>query len=247
MSAINLTFAEIGALIGDPARANILVTLMDGRALTAGELAYVARVTPQTASGHLAKLSEANLLRCERRGRYRYYRLGSAQVGSMIESVMAVAAVQLPPRRSLPSRIDEGMRTARSCYDHIAGRLGVGIAAALIARDHVHLAEDGGEITEAGMRFLDAFGARMPQPGDSRRPFCRACLDWSERRWHLAGALGAALLARCLELGWIARQRDSRVLAIPSAGERGFADTFGIDLSAEPRELERIAGLPADG
>lgn len=243
MSSINLTVAEIGALIGDPARANILAALMDGRALTAGELAFVARVAPQTASGHLAKLSEANLLVCERRGRNRYYRLASSLVGSMIETMMAVASVQLPPRRVLPSRIDAAMRTARSCYDHIAGQLGVGIAASLIADDHVRLGEEGGEITESGLRFLADFGARIPEAGASRRPFCRACLDWSERRWHLAGVLGAALLVRCLELGWIIRQPNSRALTIPSEGRRGFAETFGVELPVEP-SYSRKPGVP---
>ncbi len=121
MSRLTLDLAEIGALVGDPARANILAALMDGRALTAGELAYVASVAPQTASGHLAKLAEANLLALAKQGRHRYYRLASPLVGRMLEGILAVAAVQLPPRRLPPSRIEEQMRTARTCYDHIAG------------------------------------------------------------------------------------------------------------------------------
>jgi DNA-binding transcriptional ArsR family regulator len=231
MTALTLTMAEVGALLGDPARANMLAALMDGRALTATELACAAGVTPQTTSGHLAKLAAANLLALHKQGRNRYYRLASPLVGSMLESVMTVAAVQMPARSCRSSGLDERMRTARSCYDHIAGRLGVSITDALIAREWVALADDGGEVTEAGARLLARFGADPNADGRSRRAFCRPCLDWSERRWHIAGAVGAALLRRCLELGWLARQRDSRALAITDEGRHGFADMFGLQLA----------------
>ncbi|MBV9755907.1 MAG: helix-turn-helix transcriptional regulator [Alphaproteobacteria bacterium] len=231
MTALTLTMAEIGALLGDPARANMLAALMDGRALTATELAYAAGVTPQTTSGHLAKLTAANLLALHKQGRNRYYRLASPMIGSMLESVMTVAAVQMPARRGRSSQLDERMRTARSCYDHIAGRLGVSIADTLIARQYVVLGEDGGEVTDAGAAFLAHFGADATQGHRSRRAFCRPCLDWSERRWHIAGAVGAALLSRCLELGWLARERDTRALAITDNGRHGFADTFGLRLA----------------
>src|SRR5258707_11465949 len=158
MSRLTVDLAKIGALIGDRARANILAALMDGRALTAGELAYLAGVAPQTASGHLAKLAGANLLALAKQGRHRYYRLASPLVGRMLEGILAVAAVQLPPRRRLPSRIEDEMRTARTCYDHIAGRLGVGIADGLTEGGHVVLAEDGGEVTPAGTEFLGTLG-----------------------------------------------------------------------------------------
>jgi DNA-binding transcriptional ArsR family regulator len=153
--------AELGALLGDPARASILTALIDGRALTATELAEVAGVAPQTASGHLAKLTAANLLDLRKQGRHRYYRVASPLVASMLESVMSVAAMQLPPRRTPSSRLDEGMRTARTCYDHIAGRLGVAIADTLVTRGYVLLADDGGEVTPAGADFLAAFGAAL--------------------------------------------------------------------------------------
>ena len=231
MSAITLTLAEVGALLGDPARANMLAALMDGRALTATELAYAAGVTPQTTSGHLAKLTAANLLALHKQGRNRYYRIASPLVGSMLESVMTVAAVQMPPRRCRSSCLDEQMRTARSCFDHIAGRLGVALADALVARQYVVLGEDGGEVTDAGAAFLAQLGADPQQAGRSRRAFCRPCLDWSERRWHIAGAVGAALLRRFLELGWVARQQDSRALAITGEGERGFVEMLGLHLA----------------
>lgn len=233
MTASNLDMAEIGALIGDPARANMLAALADGRALTASELSYIARVTPQTTSGHLAKLAAANLLACARQGRHRYYRLASPLVAQMLESIMTVAALHLPPRRPLPSRIDAAMRTARTCYDHLAGRLGVGLADALRARGQIVLGEDGGEVTAGGVRFLAEFGVVLPAASGSRRPFCRPCLDWSERRWHMAGAVGAALCRRSFELGWIERARGSRAVSITSAGRRGFAEAFALDLRHE--------------
>ena len=230
MSTLTIDLAEIGALIGDPARANILAALMDGRALTAGELAYVAGVTPQTASGHLMKLTGANLLALAKQGRHHYYRLASPMVGRMLEDMLAVAAVQLPPRRRLPSRIEEQMRTARTCYDHIAGRLGVGIADALTDGGHIVLAEDGGEVTACGATFLGAIGVELAARKGSTRAFCRACLDWSERRPHIAGAVGAALCRRFLDLGWIERRRDTRALTITAAGRDGFARQFGFTL-----------------
>jgi DNA-binding transcriptional ArsR family regulator len=203
---------------------------MDGRALTASELAYTAGVAPQTASGHLAKLAGANLLALEKQGRHRYYRLASPLVGRMLEGILAVAAVQLPPRRRLSSRIEEQMRTARTCYDHIAGRLGVGIADALTDEGHVVLAEDGGEVTDSGAAFLGGLGVELAPRRGSQRAFCRACLDWSERRPHIAGTVGAALCQRFLDVGWIERRRDSRALTITGAGRRGFADAFGFRL-----------------
>jgi DNA-binding transcriptional ArsR family regulator len=232
MSTPHLDMAELGALLGDPARASILTALIDGRALTATELAEVAGVAPQTASGHLAKLAAANLLDLRKQGRHRYYRLASPLVASMLESVMSVAAMQLPPRRTPSSRLDEGMRTARTCYDHIAGRLGVAIADTLVTRGYVLLADDGGEVTPAGADFLAAFGAALSRKG-LRRVFCRPCLDWSERRWHLAGAVGAALCNRCIDLNWIERAQGTRALTITPKGRRGFADNFGVILNQQ--------------
>ncbi len=230
MGTANVGMAEIGALLGDPARANILAALTDGRALPAGELAAIAGVAPQTTSGHLARLTQANLLTVEQCGRHRYYRLASPLVGGMLESVMTVAAMQLPARRSPPSRLDHAMRGARTCYDHVAGRLGVGIADALIARGGVVLSPDGGEVTEAGASFLAAFGADVARRGGARRAFCRPCLDWSERRWHIAGAVGAALCSRFLQLGWVERRPGTRALAVSAKGRRGFAETFALSV-----------------
>ena len=219
--------AAVAALLGDPARANILTALMDGRALTAKELAFAARVSAPTTSGHLARLTEANLLTVEKQGRHRYFRLASPLVGQMLESIMAVAGPEPGP---LPRwRGGDALRSARTCYDHLAGRLGVALADSLIRNGHLTLSQDGGEVTEPGHAFLADFGA---DPVSGKRVFCRPCLDWSERRPHIAGRLGAALATRCLDLGWIQRQRDSRAVTITQAGGQGFADRFGIQILA---------------
>ncbi len=221
--------AEIAALVGDPARANILTALLDGRALTAGELAYFAGVSPQTASGHLAKLTESRMLALHKQGRHRYYRLATPQVGRMIEGIMEVA-IAAPERYRPASKVDPALRTARTCYDHFAGRLGVGLAEALGARGHLVLAEEAGEVTEAGIEFLSGFGLDLAEARRCRRAYCRPCLDWTERRPHLGGAIGAALAARCFALRWVERQRDSRALTITAAGRRGLDEVFGLRL-----------------
>ena len=215
--------SRIAALLGDPARANILTALMDGRALTAKELAFAAHVSPQTTSGHLAKLTDAQLLTVERQGRHRYFRLSSPLVGQMLESVMALAVSVAPAPRTW--RGGEALRTARTCYDYLAGRLGVALADSLIGAGHILLSPDGGETTAAGDAFLTEFGAH---PAAGKCVLCRPCLDWSERRPHLAGRVGAALCQRCLDLGWVQRQRDSRAVIITVSGKRGLAEVFGI-------------------
>ncbi len=225
--------AEIGAMIGDPGRASMLDALMDGRSLTARELAGQAGITPQTASGHLARLLDAGLILMEPRGRHRYHRLASPDVARLLETVAqfasrpgngpARAAVRTGPR-------DEALRTARTCYDHFAGRLGVGIADALVDRGCVELDGDGGTVTDAGQVFLHGFGT-APAPGKrTKRLFCRPCLDWSERRPHLAGAVGIAIACRCFELGWVRKVDGSRAVAITPAGQQGLRQTFGISL-----------------
>ncbi|MGX1308577.1 DNA-binding transcriptional ArsR family regulator [Amorphus suaedae] len=227
-------FAEIAALAGDPARASMLHALMDGRALTASELASVAGVTPQTASGHLARMTEAGLLSVEKQGRHRYFRLASAMVAQMVESLMQVASALQPPRRAVVTGPrDRALRTARTCYDHIAGQLGVALADALVAGGYAELGPDAGEVTERGFAFLARVRIELGgKPGGrtSGRVLCRPCLDWSERRPHLAGKLGAALCARSLEAGWIRRGETARVLAITPTGRTAFREVFGAVL-----------------
>jgi DNA-binding transcriptional ArsR family regulator len=227
---IDSGIAEIGALIGVPARANMVAVLTSGRALPATELAQAAGVSPQTASGHLARLTQAGVLAVEKRGRHRYYRLMSRQVGQLLEAIMVLAR-ETPPRYRPSSRLDEALRTARTCYDHLAGRLGVGLADSLVAHRHIVMTEDGGQVTAGGTRFLADFGMDLAAAARRRRMFCRPCLDWSERRPHLAGSLGAALAARCFELGWIERGAENRAVAITDAGRSGFVEWFGVELN----------------
>jgi DNA-binding transcriptional ArsR family regulator len=226
-----LSIAGIGALVGDPARANMLSALMGGQALTAGELAWHARVTAQTASGHLARLVDGGLLAPARQGRHRYYRLASPLVARMLESVALVATIEGPARHRPGSPRDDALRAARTCYDHLAGRLGVALADALSAGGHLELDEDGGRVTPQGEALLAAFGVDPAPAARSRRCLCRPCLDWSERRPHLAGLLGARIADRCFELGWIARLRDTRALAVTPAGVAGFEERFGLRLT----------------
>ena len=233
MSGSQPSIAEVAALVGNPARANILSVLLDGRALTATELAYVAGVSAQTASGHLGKLTEGGLLVVHRQGRYSYFRLASPLIGQMLEGIMAVAAQGQTPRYRPRWRGDEALRLARTCYDHLAGRLGVALADALVERGYVVLGQDGGIVTARGEVFFAEFGIDLRQLDHGKRAFCRPCLDWSERRPHLAGVVGAALAKRGFELGWITRLQDTRALAISACGRAGLAETFGIALGGE--------------
>jgi DNA-binding transcriptional ArsR family regulator len=233
------TIAEVASLIGDVARANILSALMDGRALTAGELAWHAGVSASTTSGHLSKLTEAELIALEKQGRHRYYRLASPEIAHAIEALMAVAATG--PKRHRPvGPKDEALRTARTCYDHMAGRLGIALADSLCEHGHIVLADGAGVVTGKGRRFLSDFGIDLDALARSSRPFCRTCLDWSERRPHLAGHLGAKLLDRSLGLGWVRRVPDSRALKITETGRRGFSARFrlrsdGLSGASKPR------------
>jgi DNA-binding transcriptional ArsR family regulator len=211
--------------------------LLGGRALTATELAYAARVSPQTTSGHLAKLAGARLVEATQQGRHRYYRLAGAHVGQMLESILNAAAIA--PPRLRPIKVDPALQMARMCYDHLAGRLGVGIADALCARGDVMLTSDGGEVTTDGIARLRDFGIEVDRLCGKHRAFCRPCLDWIERRPHLAGALGAAIAQRVLELGWVERTRDSRALTVTPTGHRGLSDLFGVVLLADQPRFER--------
>ena len=228
MASMAPHLAEVANLVGDLARANILSALMDNRALTAKELAYAARVSPQTTSSHLGKLTDAKLLQVCKQGRCRYYRLSSPLVAQMLEAVMVVAADRLPRLRP-SSKPAEELRAARSCYDHLAGRLGVALAQALEGRGFIIMEPEGAQVTPQGMDFLVELGLEIDVLPKARRPFCRPCLDWSERRYHVAGRLGARLLAFCLDHRWLERRNDSRALSITELGARQFAEVFQIE------------------
>jgi DNA-binding transcriptional ArsR family regulator len=229
--------AEIAALVGDPARATMVSALLDGRAVTASELARTARITPQTASTHLAKLTEAGLLSVVRNGRQRHFRLASPTVAGMIDGIVAVALEKRPRYRPL-SQQARALSAARICYDHLAGRLSVDLTDAFVARKYVVLDEEAAEITTAGTRFLSKFGIELPTLRSTRRHFCRLCLDWTERRLHIAGAVGAAITKRCFDLGWIERMKHSHAVIVTPLGRRGFQETFGVDVS-EPGDRRK--------
>ncbi|MBO9716001.1 MAG: helix-turn-helix transcriptional regulator [Pseudoxanthomonas sp.] len=208
--------AHVAALLGDPARSRMLVMLMAGQARTAGELALDGGVSPSTASSHLSRLLKAGLVEVAQQGRHRYFRLAGPEVARAIEALMG-AVPDRPVRRAGPA--DPGLRRARVCYDHLAGELAVAWLQAM--REHGHLAgADGLELTATGEAWCRQAGFDLEVMRSARRPLCRACLDWSERRDHLAGALGAALLRKLLEGGRARRLPDSRVLQVDARGER---------------------------
>ena len=217
----------IAALLGERARADILTALMAGPALTATELAAEAGVTKQTASAHLAKLLDARLVAVESQGRHRYFRLADRDVAELMEKLMGVAyragAVRL---RTSPR--EPALRKARVCYDHLAGNLGVRLYDALLEAHLVSPSTTGLMLSRKGRRSFEGFGIDVEALARLRRPLCRACLDWSERRHHLAGALGAALLARFVALGWARMAQGSRVVAFSPPGERALRERFGL-------------------
>ncbi len=211
--------AEIAALIGDPARTNMLTALMDGRALTVSELAEVAGITLPTASGHIARMEAAGLLAAEKQGRHRYLRLAGADVAAALEALMELAQRTGAVRVRTGPR-DPALREARVCYDHLAGARAVAVAASLA--DHGLMVDQG--LTDAGRAWLADRGFAK---GDGRRPFCRTCLDWSERRHHLGGALGVQILHRVLDEGW-ARRGEGRVVEFTQRGAAAFDALFGL-------------------
>lgn len=223
--------AEIAGLVGDPARAAMLMALLDGRAHTATELAYAAGVTPQTASTHLAKLTTAGLLAAVREGRHRYFHLASPKIVELLEAIVAVALENRPPYRPL-SRQARELSAARICDDHLAGRLSVYLTDFLISEEYMLVRDETAEITTEGARFLTEFGIDLSALRSARQ-FCRLCLDWTERRPHIAGAVGAALTKRCFDLGWTERMENSAAVIVTASGKRGFLETFGIEVPAE--------------
>ena len=241
--------AKVGALIADPARARILLALGDGRSLPATVLASEAGVSPSTTSAHLGKLVDGGLLTVHRQGRHRYYRLSGPAVGEALEKLMTLAPAA-PVRSLRQGTRANAVRSARTCYDHLAGVLGAGLMAAMLERGLLtggdgtftpgggrdRLSAPGREhrydLTERGRAELTAFGLDVAGLERLRRPLIRYCVDWSEQRHHLAGALGAAIAARTLELGWITRARRGRAVHVTDAGRDGLQEAFGLQLSA---------------
>lgn len=219
--------AQIGALIGDPARANMLTALFGGKALTATELAAVAGIALPTASAHLAKLEAGGLLALRKQGRHRYFTLADETVARLIESMMGFAASR-GHLRHRPGPKDPALRKARVCYDHLAGDYGVRMLDSLIASGAIEAVGEGLTVTSAGESQLMCIGIDLADLQFSRRPLCRSCLDWSERRAHLAGSLGKALLSGFFERGWARRVKDSRSVLFTPEGERQFLSLFPV-------------------
>jgi len=216
---------RVAALIGDRARAGILTALMAGEALTATELAEAVAVTKQTISSHLAKLLDARLVAVEIQGRHRYFRLADRDVAQLLESLMGVA-YRSGSVRIRPSPREPALRKARVCYDHLAGELGVLVFDGLQQQRLLRFVGGDLQLTELGKRFCRDIGLDTQVLAQGRRTLCRACLDWSARRHHLAGALGAALLNRCFEHGWALRAKGSRIVSFTPAGERSLREQF---------------------
>lgn len=235
--------ARIAALVGEPSRTAMLMELMDGRALTANELAQAAHVLPQTASRHLAQLVEGGLLRVEQHGRHRYHRLASPDVAQVLEGIGQLAA-RGPARRS-PAVVvgpkEASMRKARMCYDHIAGRLGVAIAERLLDGGAIVFDGDSGRVADAAQKELAPLGIDLSAEAGTVRPVstraaCRPCLDWSERRFHVAGTLGAMICAHCVERRWLVRRQGSRALDVTAPGQVALGAWLGA------RSWGRVAG-----
>ena len=212
--------------IGDPTRMRMLVLLMEGRALTAKELAFGAGVEPPTATAHLKRLLDDGLVSIASQGRHKYVRLASPDVAQLVELMLVVAprGELRPPR----PRVEEALRQARMCYDHLAGELGIGITDALVARGLLRKEADAFAVTRKGAAWFAELGIDLEATRGKRRKFAAHCLDWSERRDHLGGALGAALAERLVDLGWIARKRNSRAVSVTEAGHRQLHRHLGV-------------------
>ncbi|MGF1595299.1 MAG: ArsR/SmtB family transcription factor [Kiloniellaceae bacterium] len=224
---VDPSFALFGALIGVPARANMMAALMDGRAQTASELAFVAGVTPQTASSHLAKLTDAGLLAVEQQGRHRYYRLAGPAVAEALEPLSHLApSTRVAERRSAQLRRVGELRSARFCYDHLAGRLGVALTDSLLKRRFLRREAGDFRLGPKGRAFLEGLGVDVTAAEGERRHFARCCLDWSERRPHLGGALGAALAGHLVRRKWLRRDRVPRKAVVTALGERELPRHF---------------------
>ena len=219
--------AYLGALIGDPARANMLTALLSGKALTASELAAEAGITSQTASSHLAKMQAGGLLLQRKQGRHRYFALADDDVGSVLEAMMGLAAKKGHLRTRTGPK-DPALRHARVCYNHLAGDLGVRMMDSLLAKNFLTPESEGLGLTPAGRAFMTDFAIDLTPLDAARRPLCKSCLDWSNRRSHLAGPLGSALLTRVYSLGWAKRIDGSRIVNFSTTGEREFLRVFRV-------------------
>ncbi len=219
------TLGSAAGLIADPARSAILTLLLSGRAHTAGELALAAEISAQNASGHLQKLLTGNLIAVEVSGRHRYYRLASPEVGFALESIAAINPVR--DRIHLEPRQLSEMRFCRTCYDHLAGIVAIGITTSLIAHQAIHETHQDFSVTQRGEIFFSTLGIDIQSLLKKRHALARKCLDWTERKPHIGGSLGNAILERLTELTWIAPVRGSRAMRVTAKGQERLIAHFG--------------------
>jgi DNA-binding transcriptional ArsR family regulator len=219
--------ARVAALIGDPARANMLTALMSGKAVTATELAEEAGVTLQTASAHLSKLDQGGLLRLRKQGRHKYFSLANDDIARVLEGLMGLAA-RSGHLRSRTGPKDPALRKARVCYNHLAGDMGVQLFDSLVDRRFLQAEAAALDLSKKGRAFVSDFGIDLGELASRKMPLCRECLDWSERRSHLAGTLGRAFLSSFEEKGWARRERGTRIVRFSRLGERAFGKAFPI-------------------
>ncbi len=219
--------ARIAALIGDPARANMLTALMSGKALTATELAAEAGVTVQTASSHLSKLDQGGLLAPRKQGRHKYFAIANADVAGVLEGLMGLAAMNGHTRTRTGPK-NAALRHARVCYNHLAGDMGIQLYDAMLAQGLLQEFSDEPQLTPQGAAFATDFGIDLTALTRAKAPLCKACLDWSARRTHLAGSLGRALLTQFENLGWAQRDRSTRIVTFTPAGETAFQARFSV-------------------
>jgi DNA-binding transcriptional ArsR family regulator len=217
--------SQIAALIGDPARANMLTVLMGGKALTVSELAEEAGVTIQTASSHLSRMEAGGLLHARKQGRHKYFALATDDVAHVLEALMGLAAGAGHLRKRTGPK-DESLRKARVCYNHLAGEMGARLYDSLLARHFIEASDEGVTLTAAGAAFMTGFGIDLEALRKRKAPLCRECLDWSERRPHLAGSLGRAVLSRIEALAWARKDQDSRAVLFSASGEAQFTRVF---------------------
>jgi DNA-binding transcriptional ArsR family regulator len=223
-------FSGTAFLLADPARAVMLTALLDGRSLPAGELAYAARVTAQTASSHLAKLLAGGLLALEIEGRHRYYRLAGSHVAQAIEQLASIRP-ETPIRRRALSPETQRLRFCRSCYDHLAGQVGVALTRALEGREYLRPADNRLlDVTAAGSEWLARVGVDLRDIKPSRGGLARQCLDWTERQHHLAGPLGVELMGALCAAGWLRRGRETRAVEVLPKGRQELRAQLGVDV-----------------
>jgi DNA-binding transcriptional ArsR family regulator len=226
---LDIYIAEVAALIGNPARTNMLCALKDDGVLTATELARIGGVAPNTASEHLAKMMQARMIAVERQGRHRYYRLACGEVADALEALGAIAA-NAAPRHQLEDPQDRPLRFARTCYDHLAGNLGVELNSSLVSLGYLKSTNNGFVLGKKGEAAVADFGIDVAALRARRRRFIGHCVDLSEQRPHLGGALGASLFARLRELGWLEPDKGTRAVLVTRRGRQGFRDSFQIEV-----------------